>query len=226
MGLKYYSEDLNPSGHHRPLSSTFGLSSYENTTLSYYQNQSYISPSTLKTNIDNHIYASIRNYNDTDRSRKATDYYHNNIYANVSKSVTKSISILDETFYTTLDNTKSSNIDKSTDVQLFEKSKNANPIYQNVKSSLKTLLPSKDRKKSSTSSHHYVNLQENYQQLPISEKNNSSNEIRCTASIYSQERKQIDIETRTNTNTIQVSLITLIKGSIGKKIFKIEHKEC
>ncbi|CAF4135506.1 unnamed protein product [Rotaria sp. Silwood2] len=228
MGLKYYSNEINNSKNFLPLSSNADMSSYANTSVSYYKKYQCSSPLSssktpmIKTNINTHPYTYIQNHDDIGHSTETSYYFRNNTYANIPKSQTKSTYISNETILenatsmTTLSNTE---IDMNS--QILDKNNNNNQIYENVKlcpKLLSSITPFKFNKllshqKSSinninpcSSSHIYMNLPQQ-SIIPIhrilSRKNDQTHINRCS-SIYSIEKEQIDIETSSNTNTIQV----------------------
>ncbi|CAF1361121.1 unnamed protein product [Rotaria sordida] len=225
MGLKYYSKNINNSKNFPLLSSNGDIPSYANTSISNYkkyQNSSQLLSS--KTNINTYPYISIQNHDNIDHSIQTSYDFQNNTYANISKSQIKSTYISNETILenaTSMTSLSNTEIEINLDIIDKNNNNNNNQIYENIKlcpkllSSInpfklnKLLLYQKssiDNINSCSSSHNYINLQQqsiNPIHTILSRKNDQKEKKHCS-SIDSLKKEHVDIEINSNTNTTQI----------------------
>lgn len=208
MGLKFYSKEL-PT-----LESNIDQPFYVNTSVSYYKTYHCTSgllpckTLVIEPIIDLHPYASVEKSRSTDSSMKNQCSSPNNTYANISG------------FTTHLTKTPSNKTITNED--------SSNQHYENLRSylqfsSMTTPLKlsdftyyenfSTENSSSNSSSHTYVNLTQYVHKSSIIPTSS------CKYPCSTIENKQVDIDTSSNTNTIQVSFDYL------DKYFKREGKE-
>jgi hypothetical protein len=168
-----------------------------------------------------HTYTSIFKQDAIALSTQSSYCLQTNIYSNISKLSDEPTDLSDETTYAKLINTTSitplSNTDIALNSQILDENNNSR-FYENINSHSTSIKMSKSSS-SSSSTHIYINSdhQEDISPIiPTSSSNNQQEEIHYSP-LYPTEKKQADIETRSNTSTIQVSLITLIDRFNSKK---------
>jgi len=166
-----------------------------------------------------HTYTSIFKQDAIALSTQSSYCLQTNIYSNISKLSEKPTDLSDETTYAKLLNTTSitppSNTDIAINSQILDENNNSR-FYENINSHSTSIKMSK----SSSSTHIYINFDHQEDIPPIIPTSNNQKEDIHYSPLYPIEKKQADIETRSNTSTIKVSLITLIERfNRKKKIF-------
>ena len=254
MGLKYYSKQVNNVDKFLPLPSKTDRLLYANTSPTYHESSSNSAPmSMIKSTTDSYMYDAIRNYGILKHSKRMHNDLQNRSCKNISKPILSRTNVSNEATYKALiyatSMTSTSDPKNEINREILNKNKNS-LVYGNINlcsSLLSSVSPYRfnellsDRNVSTNdinlSSHVYMNLQHCNEiastisvDAPTLQEHNSKEEL-PRRSIYPTGKNQVDIETNvvrasSNTNTIQVSLTTLIEKAQEKekrkRAFRIE----
>jgi hypothetical protein len=164
-----------------------------------------------------HTYTSIFKQDAIALSTQSSYCLETNIYSNISKLSEKPTDLSDETTYGKLINTTSitplTNTDMAINSQILDENNNSR-FYENISSHSTSIKMSKS---SSSSTHIYINFDHQEDIPPIIPTSNNQQEDIHYSPLYPIEKKQADIETRSKTSTIKVSLTTLIERFNSEK---------